>query len=230
MMRAGSAILAAIAVLIALLMSACSSSAPPSPTPPPNLFLEYIESTNVKNDKFGNGGTSEDRVASLRAYYTTPDQLQSALLSASPCDASAACRPTEAARDAAQHFTGSGGTVFERSILVKHKDGSLELITLYVARKFDNTAVLIDTTGQMYSGGLDDFRQNNDLLSSDDLIRAPHNITSVPGDGEIVTVSGHTSSDRQPWLIGGVAVVIVLTAGLVATRRLVARRRSPGTG
>ncbi len=230
MMRAGSGIFAALAVSIALMMSACSSSAPPTPAPAPNLFLEYTKSTNVKNDKFGNGGTSEDRLATLRAYYSTPDQLLSALLSAFPCDAGTDCRLNGAVSEAVQDFAGSAGTVFERTILVKHQNGSLELITLYVARKSDNTTELIDATGKTYSDGLDDFRQNNDLLSSDDLILAPRNITSIPGEGEIVTVSGHTASNWQPWLIGGIVAVIVLGAGLVVTRRLMTRGRAPDAG
>ncbi len=69
-------------------------------------------------------------------------------------------------------------------MLVKHPDGSLELLTLFVAN-----GKLIDATGRTYAG-LDDFRANNDLLSSDDVILAPRNITAVPGEGEIVTVWG----------------------------------------
>jgi hypothetical protein len=224
MMRAGSGIVAA---LIALMVSACGSSTPP--TSAPDLFLEYAESTNVKNDKFDSGGTSEDRLANFAAYYT-PEQLKSKVLSASPCDADAGCHLNGAVGKAAQDFAGPAATVFERSILVKHQNGSLELITLYVARKSDSTAELIDSTGKAYSGGLDDFRQNNDLLSSDDLILTPRNITSTPGEGKIVTVSGHTASNWQPWLIGGIVAVIVLGAGLVVTRRLVTRRRGSDVG
>jgi hypothetical protein len=74
--------------------------------------------------------------------------LKSKVLSASPCDADAGCHLNGAVGKAAQDFAGPAATVFERSILVKHQNGSLELITLYVARKSDSTAELIDSTGK----------------------------------------------------------------------------------
>ncbi|MPZ81217.1 MAG: hypothetical protein GEV28_12795 [Actinophytocola sp.] len=112
---------------------------------------------------------------------------------------------------------------------MKHEDGSLELITLYVAHRADKSAELIDATGATYAGGLDDFRENNDLLGSDDLILAPREITAVPGEGAIVTVSGHTAATWYWWLIGVVAVVLVLGTGLVAVRR-VRSRAAPAAG
>lgn len=188
-MRAGSGVFVAVAVSIVLMVSACGSSAPP--TPAPNLFGEYVRSTNVKNDKFPSSRTSEDRLANFAAFYT-PEQLQFELLSAFPCATKADCDLNGAVSKAIQDFAGPDRAVFGRSILVKHQNGSLELITLYVVRKSDNTVALIDATGKTYIDGLDDFRQNNDLLSSDDLIHAPRDITSIPGEGEIVTVSGPT--------------------------------------
>ncbi|WP_028922049.1 hypothetical protein [Pseudonocardia acaciae] len=64
------------------------------------------------------------------------------------------------------------------------------------------------------------------MLDESDLILAPRNITSVPGEGEIVAVSGHTASAWRPWLFGGLGVIVVLAAFGVARHRT-ARRRDP---
>lgn len=213
-MRARSGLFVVVAAMV-LLASACGSA-----EPTPDLLQEYTRSTEVKNDKFpSDGGSPEDRLANFAAYYT-PDQLQTALLSATPCDPDADCALVGAARHAARDFAGADGEIFQRSVLVKHADSSLELVTLYVARRSDRSTALVDATGATYRGGLDDFRANNDLLGADDLIRAPRDITAVPGEGEIVTVTGHTPATWYWWLIGAAAAVLVLGAALVLLRRV----------
>ncbi|WBB59944.1 hypothetical protein O7599_31080 [Streptomyces sp. WMMC500] len=215
---------AAITALLVVLLASCGSSEPE--TSPGKLFQEYTKSVDVKNDRFpSDGASSEDRLANFAAYYT-PEQLQGALLSATPCDATAdvetdtdyeantGCPPGASVSEAARDFAGSEGELFRRSVLVKREDGSLELITLYVARAPDKTAALIDSHGKTYTGGLDDFRENNELLGSDDVILTLRNITSVPGEGRIVTVFGHTPSKARFWLIGGVVTVVVIGLGL----------------
>jgi hypothetical protein len=182
----------------------------------------------------------EDRLANFAAHYTA-DQLQTALLSAYPCarpgervgldplmpvTGSRQCVAEEAVVKAAEDFAGRSANVYGRSIVVRHRDGSLELMWLYVVHKPDNTAALIDATGETYGPDLDDFRQHNDVLDASDLILAPRNITSVPGEGEIV-VSGRTTPTWQLWLLGGLGATIVLAAGFSITRRLIARRRNP---
>lgn len=226
-MSVGSKVLVAVAASLVLVLPGCGASE----EKPPDLFAEYVRSTDVKNDRFSSGDAgSEDRLANFAARYT-PEELQTRLLSAFPCDgdsepdvAGAARSPTacdlnSAVREAAQDFAGADGEIFGRSILVKHEDGSLELITAYVARKADGTAVLIDATGETYRGGLDDFRQHNDLLDSDDWILAPRNVTAVPGEGEIVTVTGHTPSYWELWVGGGIGAMIVLAAVVAVVRR-----------
>ncbi|WP_405870861.1 hypothetical protein [Streptomyces sp. NBC_00005] len=220
MVRTRSGGFLAVLTLIALLMTACGASAPK--TSWQELFREYTRSTHVKNDKIpGNGGTTADRLANL-ASMGTPDQLLAGLLVASPCEAYAGCRPGGAAGRAVRDFAGSGGSVFERSVLVKHHSGSLELVTLYVARRHDGTAALVDSDGRTYEGGLDDFRRHNELLGPDDVILTLRDITSVPGKGKVVAVSGHTTPDRGPWLIGSAGAVLVLGAALAL--RTVRRR------
>ncbi|MFI7131565.1 hypothetical protein ACIBQ1_38225 [Nonomuraea sp. NPDC050153] len=185
--RTGSVVLAAV-----LLLAACGPAGPPDPKL--NLFGEYVKSPNVKNDRFTGGGTSEDRMANFAAYYTG-EELQSRLLSAFPCtrgsDTSRAadhfdtsCDLSDKVRAAVQSTGGNASMIHGRVVLVKHPDGSLELLTLFVVN-----GKLIDATGRTYTG-LNDFRANNDLLSSDDVILAPRNITAVPGEGEIVTLWG----------------------------------------
>jgi hypothetical protein len=230
------------AVLIALMVSGCSSS--PPPMRPGDLFREYARSISVKNDRIVNFGTSGDRLANFAAHYTA-DQLETALLSAYPCarpgervgldpvmpaTGSRQCAADEAVVKAADAFAGPGAKVYGRSIVVKHRDASLELVWLYIARKPDNSAVLIDAKGGTYGPDLDDFRQNNSVLEFSDLILTPRNITSVPGEGEIVVVSGRTFPIWQLWLVGGIGAVVVLAAGFGIARRLTARRRDPDAG
>jgi hypothetical protein len=232
-MRNGTGVLAAVIVSIALTTSACGS--PESPDPAPNLFGDYVRSTTVVNDRFaGTGGSSEDRMANFAAYYT-PEQLQARLLSAFPCDTSAPddsgrggdffdthCDLTGTVLDGVRRVGGSDDKVAGRVVLVKREDGSLELLTLLVA-----AGRLIDADGKTYDG-LNDFRENNDLLSPDDVMLAPRNLTAVPGEGEVVTVYGHTRSTWHLWALGGIVVVLLGVALLVALRRAATRsRRAP---
>ncbi|MDO0935668.1 hypothetical protein QQY66_29800 [Streptomyces sp. DG2A-72] len=221
---------AAIAALLVLLLASCGSPEPE--TPPGKLFREYTRSTDVKNDRFpSDGGSGEDRISNFAAHYT-PEQLQAVLLGATPCDTDAAetdtdyesntgCPPNSSVSAAARDFTGSEGELFRRSVLVQHEDGALELITLYVAQPPDKSksAALIDANGETYTGGLEDFRENNDLLGSDDVILTLRDITSVPGEGEIVTVFGHSPPNWRLWFIGGVVTVLVLGLWLTLSRR-----------
>ncbi|MDG9705741.1 hypothetical protein [Streptomyces sp. DH37] len=205
-----------VVALIAVLVSACGSAAPETSTS--ELFGEYVKSTDVRNDVFTGSETSEDRLANIAAHYN-PEQLKNALFSSHPCDPGSACAPTGAAGRAVRDFAGADGKVFERRILAKRENGSLELITLYVARKPDGAAALVDSNGESYTGGLEDFRENNDLLGPDDVILTPRDITSVSGEGKLVTVYGHTAANWVPWLAGGAAVALLLGTGLVLLRR-----------
>lgn len=214
---------AALAALIGTLVSGCGGSGEPDISAS-ELMREYTKSTDVKNDVFPGGGTSEDRIANIAAHVSA-DQLPSALLAAGACEAATEkCPRPGAAERAVRDFAGKSGEAFERSVLVKREDGSLELLRLYVARKADKTAALVDSDGRTYTGGLDDFREHNELLSADDVMLAPRGITAVPGEGDIVTVSGHTSTDWTPWRIGGLATVLAV-GGVVVARMLVLQRR-----
>jgi hypothetical protein len=221
---------AAITALLVLLLASCGSPEPE--TPPGKLFTEYIRSTDVKNDRFPSDvGTGEDRMANFAAHYTA-EQFQGVLLAATPCDKDAAetdydyqsntgCPPNSSVSAAARDFAGSEGELFRRSVLVQHEDGALELITLYVAQPPDKSEspALIDSNGETYTGGLEDFRENNDLLGQQDVILTLRDITSVPGKGEIVTVFGHTPPNWRLWFIGGVVTVLALGLWLTLSRR-----------
>ena len=135
------------------------------------------------------------------------------------------CSPDASVREAARDFAGSSNELFQRSVLVKREDGSLELVTLYVARASDKKTALIDSDGTAYTGGLEDFRQNNDLFSAQDVILAPEGIDSVPGEGKVVAVSAHTPLNWTPWAIGGAAVALLSAAGVIASRRFAPQRR-----
>jgi hypothetical protein len=205
------------AVVLALLLSACGSSdEPPSDV---DLFYEYARSGDVVNDPYP-GGSGEDRVANF-ASMGPAEAVQGSLLAATECAAD--CQPSGAARAAAEDF---GGTLYERLILVKHADGRLELVPLYVAQKSKTDALLIDAEGGTYQD-LADFRDNNDVLTAEDLVMLPEKLTAVPGEGRIVTVYGRTSTNPLPWFLGGGAVIVLLIGALAIRRRVVARR-TPG--
>ncbi|GAB2994198.1 hypothetical protein GCM10023080_070750 [Streptomyces pseudoechinosporeus] len=206
-----SAVLTGLVVLAALTVPACGSSEPKTPSPG-ELFGEYIDSTDVKNDPFGNGGTPEDRKANLAAHGT-PQQILNGLLSAYPCDT---------VED--EDCPSAGSRTYQRHVLVKHEDESLELMPLYVTRRSGKAAVLTDSKGESYTGGLDDFRRHNDLLGTGDLVLTPRAITSTSGS-KLVVVSGHTDTDTwHPWLIGGAVTVVVLATGGLATREVIRHR------
>ncbi|MGP4008599.1 hypothetical protein [Streptomyces sp. 4N124] len=230
---------AAITALLVLLLASCGSPEPE--TPPGKLFTEYFRSTDVKNDRFpSDGGTGEDRIANFAAHYTA-EEFQGVLLGATPCSKDAAetdydyqsntgCPPSSSVSAAARDFAGSKGELFRRSVLVQHEDGALELITLHVAQPPDKSKspALIDANGETYTGGLEDFRENNDLLGQEDVILTLRDITSVPGEGEIVTVFGHTPPDWRLWFIGGVVTVLVLGLWLTLSRRRRTRTATDG--
>ena len=201
-----------VAVVAALSLSGCG----PSEEPPEDvdLFREYSRSTDVLNDPYPSVGvSSEDRLANF-ASMGPPEAVQSSLLSATECAAD--CPVGAVPRAAAEEF---GGTLFRRLVLVKHSNGDLELVALYVAQKSKNDAILIDTNGQTYRD-LPDFRENNDVLTAEDLVLAPENITSVPGEGKIVTVYGHTETNWLPWLLGAGGALVLLVVALVIRRRV----------
>jgi hypothetical protein len=208
------------AVVLALSLAACSSSK--EPPKDVDLFYEYARSGDVVNDPFP-GGSGEDRVANF-ASMGPPEAIQGSLLAAKECAAD--CHAGGATRAAAKDF---GGTLYERLILVKHGDGQLELVPLYVAQKSKTDALLIDAQGGTYRD-LADFRDNNDVLTAEDLVMLPEKLTAVPGEGRIVTVYGQTSTNPVPWFLGGGVVIVLLVGalGVVRTvrRRVVARRTS----
>lgn len=222
-------ILLPLTAALVMAVSGCGSGEPSVTTG--ELFEEYVGSTDVENDRFPDtGGSGEDRKSNFAAYYSA-DQLIGTLLRAYECDGREAvnpapahpCRLTGPVEEAAADFAGSGTKPLGRSVLVKHGDGSLEMLILYVVRASDGRARLIDGTGRTYTG-LEDFRSRNDLLGSDDTMLTLRDITSVPGSGDIVTVTGHTAWTWQWWLIGGLAAALTAGAVVIVLRRRVRRR------
>lgn len=213
-------ILVAAAVLTTLLPVAGCGSGEPT-IEPGALFLEYARSTDVRNDRFGtSGGSSEDRLANF-ASMGTPDQLAARLLRTYECGEEPAnrCELNDRINRAATDFAGPGAKPLGRTLVVKHDDGRFELVTVYVVPRADGQARLIDGAGETYTG-LEDFRAGNDVLTHDDTVLTLRNITSVPGEGEFVVVSGHTAPVWPWWAAGGSAVLLL--AGLVS---FVVRRR-----
>ena len=219
-----------VAAVLVTSVAGCGSGEPS--VSPGELFGEYARSTDVRNDRFpSSGGSGEDRLANF-ASMGTPDQLAASLLRTYECGDGAAATNREPAdpcavagpvSEAARDFAGDGAKPLGRSVLVKHDDGQLELLTLYVVQRADGAARVIDGTGATYTD-LEDFRSGNDLLDHDDTMLTLRNITSVPGEGDIVVVSGHTASTWQWWLLGGLATFVVLGAGVVVVRRRRAAR------
>ncbi|WP_147339340.1 hypothetical protein [Actinomadura spongiicola] len=190
------------------------------------MFAEYLRSTDVVGDEF-ESGSSETRVA-VFASIGSPEEVIGRLMAPRPCSKSGCARPWKEGGtnkplpglDAAHAIAGSSGRVYERKILVKRDDKKLELISLYLVHKADGTKVLVDSNKEAHTGGLDGFRETNDVLASDDFMLVTRDITALTGRSEIVVVSGHTPPSRKPWLIGvGVALVAII-ALVVITRRL----------
>ncbi|GLZ00428.1 hypothetical protein Acsp02_76800 [Actinoplanes sp. NBRC 103695] len=218
--------------MVAVLLAAGCARAEPSATPG-QLLREYAgASAPVKNDRFGpsGSGSGADRMANFAAHYT-PDQLAAALFGAYECDDRSPdggrlanpCRLSREATEAAREFSGNADRPHARSILVKHADGSLELLTVFIARRPDGEAQLIDTSGGTYTG-LEDFRSGNDVLGTDDLILTLQDVTSVPGQGELVVRTGHTPA-VWPWVASGAAgavLVALITLTVIRRRRAAA--------
>ncbi|MBN6041184.1 hypothetical protein [Amycolatopsis sp. 195334CR] len=211
-MRLGPRLLTALLIALGLGVSACGSA--DAPDPKPNLLKEYWASPAVKNDRLpGYGAAPEDRQANLAAFYN-PDQLLSRLLSVFPCsDESASrggghfdttCDLTSEVRGAVQEAGGDPQAISGRVALVKHSDGELELMTLFLAN-----GKVVDATGETHSG-LDEFRDNNDLLDADDVMLVPSDLTKTDGENQLVTVYGHTPWGGWPWLVGGAGALVLL--------------------
>ncbi|TDD30409.1 hypothetical protein E1287_29260 [Actinomadura sp. KC06] len=214
---------------LALPLAACA-------TPPTTreMFGEYVRSTDVVGDEF-QSANSQARVANF-ASMGSPEELIGRLMAPRPCDASGCVRPWReggsskppAGLDAARALSGPNGKVYERKILVKRDDDKLELISLYLVHKADGTKLLVDSKKEQHTGGLNGFRENNDVLGSDDFMLVTRDITAVSGKSEIVVVSGHTSPSRKPWFIGGGIFLLAVAALWVIVRR-VRKARSAGT-
>lgn len=223
-------LLTVLLTALGLVVSACGSGDTPDITPN-RLIVEYWGSPAVKNDRLpGYGEAPEDRKANLAAYFS-PDQLVTRLLSVFPCTDGALgtpraangfdshCASNSAVRQAVRGAGGDPERMSARVALVKHPDGGLELMTLYVAN-----GKVIDANAETY-GSLDEFRAGNDLLTSDDVVLVPRDITQVGGQSELVTVYGHTPWAGWPWLFGGGGVLVLLVL-LLAGRRIRRSRRA----
>ncbi|HEY3686425.1 MAG TPA: hypothetical protein VGL93_25550 [Streptosporangiaceae bacterium] len=202
------------------LLAGCAAEPTASPG---ELFHEYARNPHVRNDVFPGMGDSADRLANLAAQGA-PVDIESQLFGAYPCAGQSRCTPSASVRQAARQTTGSD-RLYQRYILVKHDGGAMELMPEYVARG-RGTAVLIDGDGRTYHD-LAAFRSDGPLRSSD-LVLTLGDVTSVPGKGRFVAVTGHTPATVWPWYAGG-AVVVVLAAGLVVWRRRTLRREFPET-
>jgi hypothetical protein len=216
--------LVVVVAVLAFLTSGCAAESKPSISGD-DLFQEYIRSGDVKNDRFPGGGSGEDRIANLASRWSA-EEFVAILMGTYTCDDSQVatrCEVTGEATTAARDFAGADAEILGRSILVKHGDGSLEMVTLYVVEGPSDQARLIDKNGGTYTD-LEDFRANNDLLTADDTMLTLRDITAVPGEGGWITVTGHTPSSVWPWWVGGgIAAVGLLGIVIVLRRRTAAR-------
>ena len=224
-----------VAVVLAAVTSVAGCTSAEPSVSAGELFKEYAQATDVRNDRFpSTSGSSEDRLANF-ASMGTPDQVAGALLRTYDCSEghsssrtpSNPCELSGSVSQAATDFAGAEAKPLGRSLLVKHDDGKLELLTVYVVQRADGEARLIDQNGETYTG-LQDFRSHNDVLDHDDTMLTLRNITSVPGEGELVVVSGHTAPVWPWWLAGGFAALAAAAAVIVVVRlRRAARYPDP---
>jgi hypothetical protein len=214
---------AVLCVLVAVAAAGCGSSAR---TTPAQLFHEYLVSTDVQGDRY-RGATSADRLAEFAAEGS-PEQNEAQLLGAFPCDQLEDCEPDDTILAMARP-----GTLYQRHVVVKHRDGKLELMPLYLVRR-GGTTTLVDGTGRRYRGGLADFRQHNTLLSEDDEVLTVRDVTRLSGPAEVVVVTGHTPPSRLPWVVAGIVAALLAAAvvaiGLLAPRLRRAEAPDPWSG
>ncbi|WP_142065384.1 hypothetical protein [Pseudonocardia kunmingensis] len=225
-------------VLLSLVLAAVAGCGTPPPAAPPGeLLLAYTLDKNVVHDVLDENpdGSGEDRQANIAAYFSR-DELASFLFGAAPCLVrpqliysspipDLGCPLPPAVTAEAARATGGSGEVLVRGMLVRHDDGRLELMPLYVAGSGAG-ALLVDTTGQTYSGGLEDFRRHNDLLDRSDqvLVAAEPGVTT--GDGRLVVVSGSTAPPVDVVVLLVLLVLLVVVVGAVVVIR---RRRPPAS-
>lgn len=172
------------------------------------LLQEYFRSGDVKGDFVT--GSGEDRLANL-ASMGPPQDFVAALFSAHSCDQPVSVFGFTTDCQVPAAAGAESGELFQRFVLVKHEDGSLELLRLTLARDPGGSTVLYDAQGGSYPGGLPDFRENNDLLDSADQVLVPKPLTATDGQFQLVVVTGQTSGSAWMWwLVGGVGVVVVV--------------------
>ncbi|RKS79205.1 hypothetical protein BZB76_0653 [Actinomadura pelletieri DSM 43383] len=206
----------------ALMLPLAACATPPTTS---EMFAEYLRSTDVVGDEF-ESGSAETRMA-VFASIGSPEEVIGRLMAPRPCSTTGCARPWKEGGankplpglDAAHAIAGSNGRVYERKVLVKRDDDELELISLYLVHKADGTKVLVDSNKEAHAGGLDGFRETNDVLEYDDFMLVTREITALTGRSEIVVVSGHTPPSRKPWLIGsGIALATVIALVMIIRR------------
>jgi hypothetical protein len=203
-------------VLFGFIAAGCGSA----DEDPPDLFAEYAESADVVNDPFPTDSCCQDRQAQLAAIGG-PETILSTLLSHHRCgrEEPPFCDLKPSQRQAASDFAGDDAAIYVRGILVKDDDGTLEVMTLYVAENDEGDRVLIDWLGQTYDGGLSDFQANNGYLNDDDWILTVEEPTEWSDDSQIITVPGKTTATWIRWAIGiGIAAAAAAVAVAVVVR------------
>ncbi|THV40186.1 hypothetical protein [Glycomyces buryatensis] len=187
---------------------------------PPDLFAEYAESADVVNDPFPTDSCCRDRQAQL-ASIGGPDAVLSSLLGYRRCgrEEPPFCELKSSQGQAARDFAGDNAAVYERGILVKDRDGVLEVMTLYVVENNEGERLLIDWLGETYDSGLADFQANNGYLREGDWILTVKEPTELSDEAEIVTVPGKTTATWIRWAIGiGIAAAVAAIAVIVVVR------------
>lgn len=214
-----------VVAALALSLTACGSTTPPTQTPD-QLFSAYLNSTTVKNDQY-RGSTSADRLAEFAAEGT-PSDIGSAMFGVRSCESAQdlGCPPSASATAAAARFAGSAAPLHVRTILIQHQGGALELMPLYVTANAAGATELIDAGGQAYPGGMPDFQRHNTLLTDDDVLLAPDNITATAATFRLVVLPGHVADDTtSPWVITVLAVLIAIVASTLVLTLLRLRHR-----
>ncbi|SFB42806.1 hypothetical protein SAMN05216266_11123 [Amycolatopsis marina] len=207
---------------LALTLTACGEAQPTAERD--DLLQEYFRSGDVKGDFVT--GSGEDRLANL-ASMGPPQDFVASLFSAHACDKpilvfgfTTECQVPAAAR-------ANADELLQRFVLVKHEDGTLELLRLTLSRDPGGSPLLYDAQGGTYPDGLQDFRENNDLLDSADQVLTPEPITVTDGRFRLVVVTGQANGSTWVWwLVGGLGAVVVV--GLATL--LLVRARNATTG
>lgn len=153
---------------------------------------------------------------------STPTGRPPSVWSSNTCSTGPGCTSPPLVPSDLSGIVGPSGKAWPQGLLVQRGSQVYALI-LYLVQRRDGSKILVDPIGQTYTS-LDNFREDNTLLTPEDKISAPGDVMTPHSTGTIST-TGHVepSTPWWPWLLGGVVVLVII---VLAVWWALSRRRS----